>query len=244
MSLRYGNRHQVTLFPSRVEDYIEPDNPVRVYDAFVDALDFEDLGISVDTNKRGCPQYDPHAMLKLFVYGTSYGIHSSRKLERACHDNVSFIWLMGSLKPDYKTISEFRRKNKASIRKVLRKSVDICVDLELIVGNVIFLDGSKIRANAGISKFWTREKLEEERENINRRIDELLEASEAADLEEEGLPSMSKINMKISSAEKMRKSIEKSLKQIEETERKREEKPSHKARKDQKEASANVIDPE
>jgi transposase len=93
---------------------VAPNDPVRAYDAFVEALDFNALGIEMDPNRVGNPEYDPKAMLKLFVYGYSYGIKSSRKLERELYHNLSFIWLMGGLKPDHKTISEFRRKKQRS----------------------------------------------------------------------------------------------------------------------------------
>ncbi len=71
------------------------DAPVRAYDVIVDSLDFEALGIEVNSHKVGCPQYDPIVMLKLLVYGYSYGVRSSRKLERETHYNLSFIWLAG-----------------------------------------------------------------------------------------------------------------------------------------------------
>lgn len=108
MAYRYGNRHQMTLLPKSIEDYVGADDPVRVYDAFIDAVDLEKVGIQTDPRKVGNAEYDPKAMLKLFVYGCSYGWKSSRKLERATHHNVSFMWLMGGLTPDHKTISEFR----------------------------------------------------------------------------------------------------------------------------------------
>lgn len=60
-------------------------------------------------------------MLKMLVYGYSYGVKSSRKLERETHNNLSFIWLMGGLKPDHKTIAEFRRNNKTALQKVLKQ---------------------------------------------------------------------------------------------------------------------------
>ena len=53
MAYRYGNRNQINLFPESMEDYIAPDDPVRAYDAFVGALDFRDLGITLDANKVG-----------------------------------------------------------------------------------------------------------------------------------------------------------------------------------------------
>ena len=63
--------------------FIAEDNPVRVYDAFVEALDMEELGIKIEEDKVGNPSYEPRTMLKLLVYGYSYGWRSSRKIERA-----------------------------------------------------------------------------------------------------------------------------------------------------------------
>ncbi|MFC1677660.1 transposase, partial [Planctomycetota bacterium] len=110
-----------TLFPQSIDEYIPQDAPVRAYDVFVDSLNFAELGIQLEPYKVGCPQYDPKIMLKLLLYGYSYGVRSSRKLEREAHYNLSFIWLTGGLKPDHKTIAEFRRNNKASLRKVLKQ---------------------------------------------------------------------------------------------------------------------------
>ncbi len=103
MAYRKGNRYQMTMLPQSIEELVAKDDPVRAYDAFVEALDFNKLGIKIDPNKVGNPEYNPKAKLKLLVYGTSYGIRSSRKLERATYHNMSFIWLMGGLKPDHKT---------------------------------------------------------------------------------------------------------------------------------------------
>ena len=116
MAYRYGDRQQRIFFPQSVDEYIPADAPVRAYDVIVDSLDFDALGIEVNSHKVGCPQYDPIVMLKLLVYGYSYGIRSSRKLERETHYNLSFIWLAGGLKPDHKTIAEFRRKNKSVLK--------------------------------------------------------------------------------------------------------------------------------
>src|SRR5271157_116043 len=82
MAYRYGDRFQLGLFPQSIEEYVAQNNPVRAYDAFVEALDFNALGIEIDPNQVGNSEYDPKAMLKLFVYGYSYGIKTSRKLER------------------------------------------------------------------------------------------------------------------------------------------------------------------
>ena len=78
MSYRYGNKEQRGLFPQSIEEYVKPDDPVRAYDAIVESFDFWELGIELDSIKVGCPQYDPKAMLKLLVYGYSYGVRSCK----------------------------------------------------------------------------------------------------------------------------------------------------------------------
>ena len=112
MAYRFGNREQLGLLPPSIEEYVTAEDPVRVYDAFVESLNFAELGIEVDEDQVGNPEYDPKAMMKLLVYGYSYGVKGSRKLERECHHNLSFLWLMGGLKPDHKTIAEYRRRYK------------------------------------------------------------------------------------------------------------------------------------
>ena len=186
MAYRYGNRYQMQLLPQRIEEYVPSDDPVRAYDAFIEALDFRDLGITLDPNKVGNSEYHPHAMLKLLVYGYSYGTRSSRKLERACHHNLSFIWLTSNLKPDHKTIAEFRRKNKEALAQVLKQCAKICIKLNLIEGNTLFLDGTKIRANASIGNTWTREKAQRALKHIDERISDILAQCDAIDEAEQG----------------------------------------------------------
>ena len=150
-----GERKQTLILPTSIEDYIRPDDPVRAYDAFVDQLDFQALGIFLDPHQVGHPEFDPAAMVKLLIYGYSYGIRSSRKLERATHHNLSFIWLTGGLKPDHKTIARFRQNNKDALKNILRQCAHICIKLGLIEGNTLFVDGTKIRANASMKNTWT-----------------------------------------------------------------------------------------
>jgi len=186
MAYRYGNRNQIRLFPESMEDYIAPDDPVRAYDAFIGALDFRNLGITLDANKVGNSEYHPQAMLKLLVYGYSYGIRSSRKLERATHHNLSFVWLTSGLKPDHKTIAEFRRKNKEALAQVLKQCAKICIKLNLIEGNTLFVDGTKIRANASINKTWTRKKAQKALKHIDERISDILTQCDTIDEAEQG----------------------------------------------------------
>lgn len=91
MAYKVGNRMQQTFLPTSIDDYVSEIDSVRAYDTFVDALNFEQLGISIEPFEAGAESYCPKQMVKLLVYEYSYGNRSSRKLERACHHNLSFI---------------------------------------------------------------------------------------------------------------------------------------------------------
>jgi len=214
MAYRYGNREQTELFPPSIEDYVGKDHPVRAYDAFVEALNFAELGILLDEHKVGNAEYYPKAMLKLIVYGYSYGLRGSRKLERAVYDNFSFIWLTGGLKPDHKTISEFRRKNKRALKNVLKQCVQLCIKLDLVEGNTLFTDGSKIRANASIKNTWTKEKCEKYLQNIDRHIESILSECEAIDEKEEKEQSLIKMKTSLKEKEILKSEIGKILKEL------------------------------
>jgi transposase len=211
MAYRYGDRDQLGLFPQSIEEYVGKEDPVRAYDAFVESLNFSELGIEIDPEQVGNPEYDPKAMLKLLVYGYSYGIKESRKLERATHHNLSFMWLMGGLKPDHKTISEFRRKNKGALKKILKQCVRVCIDLDLIAGNVLFVDGTTIRANAARGRTHDRAYYEKILSEIDHRVDELIEECERADEQEEGLGSSVAMGKELAQVERLKEKVRQAL---------------------------------
>ena len=220
MAYRYGNRHQMELLPKSIEEYVKDDDPVRVYDAFVETLNFSELGLVLDPHKVGCPEYNPKAMLKLLLYGYSYGFRSSRKLERAIYHNVSFIWLMGGLKPDHKTIAEFRRRNKAVLKNVLKTCARLCIRLGLIAGNTLFVDGSKVRASASIKNTWTKEKCKRALEKIEARIEAILSECDAVDEEEENQDSLVKMRKELKDKKVLKAKVEKILKELKEEKKK------------------------
>jgi len=193
MAYRYGDREQYQLLPACIDDYVGVNDPVRAYDAFVDALNLKELGIDEDPDQVGNSEYDPRTMLKLFVYGYSYGSdRSSRKLERAAHHNLSFIWLLGGLKPDHKTIANFRKNNKSALEQVLKQSVRMCLRLGLIEGNILFIDGTKIRANASLKHTWNTPRCEATLKQIDKRIEAIMAESEASDGDSESLITLGK----------------------------------------------------
>jgi len=220
MAYRYANRKQLQLLPPSIEEYITPDDPVRAYDAFIEALDLEELGFSLDPQKVGNPQYHPKMMLKLLVYGYSYGIRSSRKLERAVYHNLSFIWLTSGLKPDHKTIAEFRRKNRTSLAKVLKQCAYLCIQLNLIEGNTLFLDGSKIRANASIKNTWDKKKAQRALKHIDQRIAEILSQCDTIDEAEKADGSLVRMDESLKDQKVLKAKVQSILKELEEEKQK------------------------
>src|SRR5215218_5103324 len=113
------DRSQTTLFPESLEDWVSEDNPVRVIDAFVDALNLKALGFDgVVPEATGRPSYHPSVLLKLYIYGYLHRVQSSRRWKREASRNVELMWLTGRLMPDHKTIANFRKDSSRAIRQV------------------------------------------------------------------------------------------------------------------------------
>src|SRR3982750_1238315 len=126
------DRSQLLLLPEAVDDYVAADNPVRFIEAFVDGLDLAALGfIGTVPKATGRPGYAPADLLKLYIYGYLNRTRSSRRLEAETHRNIEVIWLLRHLKPDFKTIADFRRINHKAFRPVFRQFVLLCRELNL-----------------------------------------------------------------------------------------------------------------
>ena len=207
MAYKCGSREQITLFPQSIDEYIGEEHPVRAYDTFIEVLNPHEIDLEIDPHKVGNSAYDPKTMLKLLVYGYSYGIKGSRKLERAVHENLAFIWLMGGLKPDHKTISEFRKNNKKALKLVLRQCARMCIKLDLIEGNILFIDGTKIRANASRGKNYTKEQYQGKLKDIDIRIEKLLEECDRIDEEEKEDGSLVKMKEELIDQRNLRERI-------------------------------------
>lgn len=217
MALITGERKQISLLPRSIDEYVPADDPVHAYDEFLNHIDIANLGLQVDLNRVGAPEFDPLSMLKLLTYGYSYGLRSSRKLERATYHNLSFIWLVGGLHPDHKTINRFRSKNKTALKKVLKQCAQLCAKLGLIAGNTLFIDGTKMKANASLEKTWTPERCQKALAKLDERIDNILSECEAADQEEVHSGSLVKMSEELKDANARKAKIEKIAKELTDT---------------------------
>jgi len=178
------SRNQRMLFPDAIDEYIDEDNPVRFIDAFVDSLDLKGLGFTrAETEPTGRPPYDPTDLLKLYIYGYLNRARSSRRLEAETRRNVEVMWLLRRLTPDFKTIADFRKDNKKAIKKVFKEFVLLCKRLNLFGGELVAIDGCKIKAVNSKKRTFNRRKLKRSIEYIEKQIDEYIRELEKNDTE-------------------------------------------------------------
>ena len=184
------SRDQPSLLPPRVEDYVAGDNPVRVIEAFVAALDLSKLGFrhAGSGGGAGQPPYDPADLLKLYLYGYLNRIRSSRSLEREAGRNLELIWLMKRLVPRYRTIANFRQENWKALKAANREFVLMLRELGLVGGEVVAIDGAFFDGNASKASIKTQRKLAKRLAEIEQEIEAYGAAIEANDSAEAERP--------------------------------------------------------
>jgi transposase len=137
-------RGQHRLFPSTLDDLIPGDHVCRVIEAFVGKLDMAGLGfVRAEPAETGRPGYDPRDLLKLYLYGYLHQLRSSRRLEAECQRKVEVMWLLGRLRPDYKSIAEFRRMHREAVKEAGADLVRVAREVGLVRGEWVTIDGSK-----------------------------------------------------------------------------------------------------
>jgi transposase len=181
------SRDQASFLPPCLEDYVSRDNPVRAIDAYVDALDLNELGFRDlgSDGGAGQPPYDPADLLRLYLYGYLHQVRSSRRLERETRRNVELMWLLGGLTPGYRTIANFRKDNAAGLKAANRDFVLLAGRLDLLGGALVAIDGAYFHGDASKASILTKKRLQEQITALDRSIAEYNAALEANDQAEE-----------------------------------------------------------
>jgi transposase len=179
------DRSQILLLPEVVDDYVGADNPVRFIDAFVDGLDLATASFSrVEPKMTGRPGYAPADLLKLYIYGYLNRVRSSRRLEAETHRNIEVIWLLRHLKPDFKTIADFRRDNRNAFRQVFREFVLLCRQLDLFGRELLAVDGTRIKAVNNKDRNFTRASLTQFVKAADAKLEDYLQRLDKSDATE------------------------------------------------------------
>jgi transposase len=196
-------RGQATLFPARLDEYISDDNPVRFIDGFVSSVNLSELKfVRAEPAATGRPGYEPGDLLRLYIYGYLNRVRSSRRLEIEANRNVEVMWLLRNLRPDFKTIADFRARNVAPLTAVCKQFVALCRDLDLFGGELVAVDGSKFRASNSRNRVFTAKDLRKRLERIEEKIRDYLAELDENDRSEQSGPTSPRL-----SAEELRDKI-------------------------------------
>src|SRR5271168_196880 len=179
------DRSRTLLLPESVDDYVGPENPVRFINAFVDGLDLTTAGFAgVVANWTGRPGYAPKDLLKLYIFGYLNRVRSSRRLEAETHRNIEVIWLPRHLKPDFKTIADFRSANRNAFRPIFRQFVLLCRQLDLYGRELLAVDGTRIKAVNNKDRNFTRASLTKFIELADAKLGDYLQRLDQGDATE------------------------------------------------------------
>ena len=180
-------RNQLLLLPPSLDEMIEEESPVRIIDAFIDAIDFKQASFDKSLPaERGRPPYDPADLLKLYIYGYMNRIRTSRKLERECTRNIELMWLMNNLRPSARSIAYFRSDNKKALKQVFRQFVVMIKKWDLFGENLLAVDGSKLRAVNSKKNNYNQRKIERHLDLIDKKTEEYLHELDENDKKDHG----------------------------------------------------------
>ncbi len=186
--LRGPDRSEVQLLPACLDDYVSQECPARFIDAYVESLDFQRLGFRhAQPAGTGRPPYHPADLLKLYLYGYLHRIRSSRRLEAEAVRNLEVIWLLRGVKPDFKTVADFRKDNRDVFKKLFKEFNLLCRKLDLFGAELVAIDGAKFKAVNNIRRHFTQEQLRELIQKIEKRIEEYLGELDSQDEQLQGV---------------------------------------------------------
>lgn len=197
-----SDRSEALLLPEVLDDYIAAENPVRFIDAFIGQLDLHKAGFTnAVLNETGRPPYDPGDLLRLYLYGYLNRVRSSRGLEREAARNLELIWLLRKLRPDFKTIADFRRDNGKAIKAVCREFILLCRKLELFGGELVAIDSTKIKAQNAKGRNYSEAKVKALLAEIENKVSAYLKELDQSDTQEEEASPQSEIVPRLSAEE-------------------------------------------
>ena len=176
---------QGLLLPPSVHDFVAADHPAQfVRDLVRETLDLSGI-VARYEEARGYPPYDPWMMTALLLYGYSRGVYSSRRLARACEERLDFMAVTALNKPDFRTISDFRKRHLGALAGLFEQVLLLCRAAGLVELGHVALDGTKVKANASKHKAMSHARMVKAAPELAAEIAGWFEAAAAADAAED-----------------------------------------------------------
>ena len=180
-SFRADNLDQGLLLPPSLHDWLPEKHLARFIAEVVDELDLAAIYVSYGGDGRGLAGYHPAMMVRLLLYGYCKGLVSSRKMERATHEDIAFRYLSADRHPDHDTISSFRKRHLEALAGLFVQALRLCQKAGLVKLGHVAIDGTKIKANASKHKAMSYDRMGETEQRLQKEVDELLRSAAAAD---------------------------------------------------------------
>ena len=176
---------QPLLLPPSVQDFVGEDHLARFILALVlEPLDLGEIEAAY-ASERGQPPFDPAMMTALLLYGYCNGVYSSRRIAKAARERVDFLSIVGLDPPDFRTVSDFRKRHLKALAGLFGQVLKLCEQAGLVKLGHVALDGTKIKANASKHKAMSYERMEKRAAELEAEVERWLSAAEAADAEED-----------------------------------------------------------
>ena len=181
------NPEQRLLFPPSLDDLVrKEDLSIFIRDLVREDLDLKKIYASYEST-RGQPPYDPTMMVALLLYSYSVGIFSSRAMARACEERVTFMAVTANQKPDFRTISDFRKRHLSGLEELFVQVLRLCKKASLVTLGHVSLDGSKVKANASKHKAMSYGQMDAKEKKLESEVKSWFERAESLDQTEDGL---------------------------------------------------------
>jgi transposase len=178
---------QTSLLPASPSDWLSADHQVYFLLDLVDELDLSAIVIPAQAkDPRGEKGFDPRMLTLLLLYAYCTGVVSSRKIERACYEDLAFRVLTGNQQPDHSRISEFRRRNLEALSELFLQILRLCQEAGMVSLGHVALDGTKVQANASKHKAMSHERMLKAEAQLEKEIKELMRKAEILDAQEDG----------------------------------------------------------
>ena len=173
------DRDTAYLLPPSVDEWLPQNHLARFVVEVIDGLDLSEL--TRQYAGRGSDAYHPAMLLGLLVYGYATGVHSSRKIERACSDSVAFRFIAANTQPDHDSIATFRRRFLPQIEALFVQVLLLAREMKCLKLGTIALDGTKIAANASKHKALSWEHANKIEAQLREEVQLLLKLAEDSD---------------------------------------------------------------
>lgn len=179
------DRDQMLLLPPTVQEWVPKGDRAHLIDDLVETLDISTKESVYEEELRGYPPYHPKMMTKLWLYGYSVGVCSSRRLATLATRDVGVVMLAAGNRPDFRTLSEFRRRHLSALAELFTQVVQVCAKKGLVELREVSVDGTKITANASKHAAMSYSRMKPEVERIEKEIAQWLAKGDDVDREED-----------------------------------------------------------